>query len=183
VIKSYKSYQVDQIQIIPNILYSFIQTILSAKKEILITTPYLIPNNSFLNALKIAALSNVKIKIIVPKKSDSLVVGLTTNSFFQELLEAGVSIYRYKRGFVHAKTMVCDGVVAHVGTANLDNRSFDLNFEINAVVYDEKIAESLASKFNEDIKDSDIVDLNEWNNRPLYIKLFEKTLHLFSSLM
>jgi cardiolipin synthase len=167
----------------PNILYSLIQTILSAKKEILITTPYLIPNNSFLNALKIAALSNVKIKIIVPKKSDSLVVGLTTNSFFQELLEAGVSIYRYKRGFVHAKTMVCDATVAHVGTANLDNRSFDLNFEINAVVYDEKIAESLESKFNEDIKDSDIVDLNEWNNRPLYIKLFEKTLHLFSSLM
>ncbi|MCA0133312.1 cardiolipin synthase [Winogradskyella alexanderae] len=167
----------------PNIMYSLIQSILLAKKEILITTPYLIPNNSFLNALKIAALSNVSIKIIVPKVSDSIIVGVTTTSFFEELLEVGIKIYRYNKGFVHAKTMVCDELVSHVGTANLDNRSFELNFEINAIVFNEKTAKSLKIQFEKDLKDSKEVYLNNWKKRPFFRLLIEKILHLFSSLM
>lgn len=167
----------------PKILYSFIQIMLLAKKELLITTPYFIPHSSFLNAIKIAALSGLKVKLLVPEKGDSLVVNTTSQAFFEDVLEAGVEIYRYSKGFVHAKTMVCDEFISVVGTANLDNRSFELNFEINALVYDKKIALELKSAFQNDLKDSKQLTLEEWKNRPLYLKFFQKLVFLFSSLM
>lgn len=167
----------------PSIMYSLIRTILLAKKELLITTPYFIPNSSFMNAIKIASLSGVQVKLLVPGISDSIIVNTTSQSFYQELLEAGVRIFRNTKGFVHAKTLVCDGFISVVGTANLDNRSFDLNFEIDAVVYDKKTARQLTDQFNVDIQSSGQVVLAEWNQRPLHTKLSEKVLHLFSSLM
>lgn len=167
----------------PSILYSLIQTILLAKKELLITTPYLIPNSSFIDALKIAALSGVNIKLLLPGVSDSFIVNTTSQSFYQELLEAGVKIFKYNKGFVHAKTLVCDEEILVVGTANLDIRSFELNFEINAITYDAKTAKQLANQFNEDLKESEQIKLSTWNKRPVYIKFTEKVLRLFSSLM
>lgn len=167
----------------PNILYSLIQTILLAKKELLITTPYFIPSNSFLNALKIASLSGVEVKLIIPGVSDSVIVNMTSQSFYEEMLEAGVRIFKYNKGFVHAKTMVCDGFVSSVGTANLDNRSFDLNFEINAVIYDKEIAEQLGNQFAIDLENSEEIHLEEWKKRPVHIQFIEKLLHLFSEIM
>ncbi len=167
----------------PNIKYALIQAIVAAKSEVCITTPYFIPDRSFLDAIYIAALSGVDVKLLLPRKSDSFVVNTTTQSYFQDLLKSGVKIYTYTKGFVHAKTMVCDKKISIIGTANLDNRSFDLNFEINAVVYDEKIAEELTEIFEDDLKFSKQINLEDWVRRPFYKKLLEKVFKLFSSLM
>lgn len=145
----------------PSILFSLVQTILLAKKELLITTPYFIPSSSFMNAIKIASLSGVDVKLLIPGISDSTIVNTTSQSFYQELLEAGVKIFKYNKGLVHAKTLVCDDFISSVGTANLDNRSFDLNFEVNAVVYDKKIANQLSDQFFIDLANSEEIILEE----------------------
>lgn len=167
----------------PNIKYTLIQAILMAKSEVLITTPYFIPDKSFLEAINIAALSGVSVKILLPGIADSSIVNRTTRSYFQGLLESGVEIYTYSKGFVHAKTLVCDKKVSIIGTANLDNRSFDLNFEINAIIYDEEIARELTGVFFKDLTYSKQITAKEWDERPFYLKFLERVLHLFSSLM
>lgn len=167
----------------PSIKYTLIQAILRARHEVLITTPYFIPDKSFLDAINIASLSGVKIKILLPGVSDSRIVNTTTRSYFQGLLEAGIEIYAFNKGFVHAKTMVCDQKVAFVGTANLDNRSFDLNFEINAIIFDEEIAGELRTNFEKDLSGATQIILQDWENRPLHMKMLERVLYLFSSLM
>ncbi len=167
----------------PKIKFTLIQAILNAKHEICITSPYFIPDKSFLDAINIAALSGIDVKMLLPTKSDSFIVNTTTQSYFEELINAGVKIYTYNKGFVHAKTMICDQKIAIIGTANLDNRSFDLNFEINAILYDEEIASELKEIYDKDLAFSTQVEQEEWAQRPLYMKLLEKVLHLFSSLM
>ncbi|MFZ1496412.1 MAG: cardiolipin synthase, partial [Saprospiraceae bacterium] len=166
-----------------SIMYSYIKTILLAKQQLLITTPYFIPDKSFFDALKIAALSGVDVKLLVPGVSDSWIVNTTSQSYYEELLSAGIKLYKYNKGFVHAKTMVCDNKIAIVGTTNLDNRSFDLNFEINAIVYNADIANELAAYFKKDLKYTEQITLAHWIKRPKHIQLAEKVLQLFSPLM
>lgn len=167
----------------PNIMYAMTQAILLSKSEVLITTPYFVPETSFLNAIKIARLSGVDIKLLVPGVSDSILVNTTSSSYYQELLSLGVEIYTYQKGFVHAKTMVCDSFVSTVGTTNLDERSFNLNFEINAFVYDKTFANELRATFYRDIEDAVKLNLEDWNNRPYHIRFFERVMRLFSGLM
>lgn len=167
----------------PTILYSLIQAISSAKKELLITTPYFIPGEGIMESLTVAAYSGVKVKLLIPGISDSLLVNTAAYSFYEDLLKAGVEIYRYQKGFVHAKTLVCDRAFSIVGTANMDHRSFELNFEVNAVVYDETIAQQLAAAYENDLKNSEQINAAEWFNRPAYKKLFEKTCRLVSPLL
>lgn len=166
-----------------NTMYSLMQSIMLAKNELLITTPYFIPDKSFIDALKISALSGVDIKLLVPGVSDSYIVNTTSQSYYEELLTAGVKIYRYQKGFVHAKTMVCDRKISTIGTVNLDIRSFELNFELNAVVFDKKIAQQLTTQFFDDLENSTSLNIEEWKNRPFLQKGIEKTLQLFSALM
>ncbi len=166
-----------------SILYTMVQAIALSRKEVLLTTPYFIPDKSLLDMLKIAAFSGVRIRLLVPGVSDSTLVNAASSSYYEELLEAGVEIYRYNKGFVHAKTIVCDKYLSFVGTTNLDHRSFDLNFEINALAYDHEIAASLASSFEEDLENSEQLTLANWQSRSVYIKLFERLMRLFSSLM
>ncbi|WP_018629647.1 cardiolipin synthase [Niabella aurantiaca] len=167
----------------PTILYAILRAISLAKKELLITTPYFIPGESIMEALIVAAYSGIRIRILVPGISDSLLVNTAANSYYATLLEAGVEIYRYKKGFVHAKTLVSDRNLAMVGTANMDHRSFDLNFEVNTLVYDARIADQLAQAFENDLLDAEQIDAEKWLNRPLYIQLFEKTCRLLSPLL
>ena len=167
----------------PIILYSIIQAINLASKEILISTPYFVPNESLLDALRIASLGGLKIKIILPLKSDSSIVDLAVQSYYNELLSVGIEIYRYQKGFMHAKTIVFDGQLAMVGTSNMDIRSFDLNFEVNAIVYDKEIAEKLQETFYDDLKDSVRVDTLDWENRTAIRKLTEKAFRLISPLL
>jgi cardiolipin synthase len=160
-----------------------LQAINLATKEILITTPYFIPGESLLDALVIAALSGLDVKLLVPGKSDSILVNSAAISYYDDLLKAGVEIYRYTKGFVHAKTLVADRKIAVVGTANMDYRSFDLNFEVNAIVYDEATASELADVFFEDIKDAEKMDQEKWANRSTMKKLWQKTARLVSPLL
>lgn len=167
----------------PTIMFSLLLAINLATKEILITTPYFIPGNSLIDALMIAALSGISVKLLVPGISDSRLVNLAARSYYDDLLNAGVEIYQYNKGFVHAKTMVTDGSIAIVGTANMDQRSFDLNFEVNAIVYDTEIANQLRDVFFEDLKDAERIDVTAWNNRPWYRLLLEQTARLISPLL
>lgn len=167
----------------PTILFSILQAINLATSEILITSPYFIPGESLLDALTIASLSGISVKLLVPGQSDSILVNAAARSYYNDLLSAGVEIYQYQKGFVHAKTMVTDKKVAMVGTANMDFRSFDLNFEVNAIVYDTTIARELSSVFYEDLKDARKIDRIKWAARPLYKHLLEKAARLLSPLL
>jgi cardiolipin synthase A/B len=167
----------------PAILFSILQAIGLATKEILITTPYFIPGEGLLDALTIASLGGVKVKLLVPGISDSILVNAAARSYYVDLMKGGVEIYLYNKGFVHAKTMVTDSKIAMVGTANMDSRSFDLNFEVNAIVYDSEIAGELRDIFYNDLKDAEKIDVEVWRKRPLYKQFFEKTARLVSPLL
>ena len=104
-------------------------------------------------------------------------------SYVQELLEAGVNVYLYEKGFIHAKILIVDGVVASLGTANMDIRSFYYNFEVNALIYDEGIVKRLEEDFQQDLKDSRRVTLGDVYGRPLRQKLKESSARLFSPLL
>ena len=167
----------------PLIEQTIMQAINLAKKEILITTPYFIPGQSLLTSLTVAAFSGTKIKLLVPGISDSHLVNFAARSYYGRLLDAGVEIYQYQKGFVHAKTMVVDQQLAMVGTANMDIRSFDLNFEVNAIVYDEEIAKELCEAFYEDLKFATKIDYEIWKKRSTGIRLIEKIAGLLSPMM
>lgn len=165
------------------IMLSILKAISLAKKEVLITTPYFIPGDSIMDAIKVASMSGVSVKILVPGHSDSKLVNEAARSYYGDLLKAGVQIYRYRKGFVHAKTIVVDGYISIVGTANMDYRSFDLNFEVNAVVYDDEIGTQLTEAFQDDISHSDEIQIRKWNKRSMHKKLAERIARLLSPLL
>jgi cardiolipin synthase len=164
----------------PAVLFSILQAIYLAKKEIIITTPYFIPGDNIMDALRIAASSGLSVKLLVPGISDSRIVNAASKANYYELLRAGVEIYLYQRGFVHAKTMVTDGKLSMIGTANMDYRSFELNFEVNAIVYDVAFAEQLRQVFFEDIKHAKKINEKLWLKRSFYLKLGDRLARLFS---
>lgn len=167
----------------PTIMYSLIETIVMAKKELLITSPYFIPGQSILDAICVAALSGVKVKLLAPEVSDSAIVNAAAKSYYAEILDAGVDIYLYKKGFVHAKTIVADGELAIVGSANMDRRSFELNFEVNSMIYDQNIAQQLRDSFLEDMRDANKIDPKAWAERTKLSQLPEKLARLLSPLL
>jgi len=164
----------------PVIFYSILQAISSAKETIYITSPYFIPGESLMDALIIAVQSGVRIKIIVPGISDSRMVNAAASAYYTELLQFGAEIYQYTKGFVHAKTMVIDDNLAIIGSANMDYRSFDLNFEVNAMVYSTEIAKQLTDAFQNDLIGSVKINPNLWLNRPKIAQLLEKIVRLLS---
>ncbi|TXD47217.1 cardiolipin synthase [Polaribacter sp. IC073] len=164
----------------PVIFYSLLEAISAAKKSIYITSPYFIPGESLMDALIIAIQSGLDVKIIIPGISDSKMVDAAASAYYTELLECGAKIYKYNKGFVHAKTMVVDDDLAIIGSANMDFRSFDLNFEVNAMLYSKRIAEQLKEAFNNDLKVSHQINAITWLNRPKYIHLWEKLVRLLS---
>lgn len=183
-----KKIQSELVQIVPSgpdsrlpvIFYSLMQAISTAKERIFITSPYFIPGESLMDALFIAAKSNIEVILLVPGISDSRMVNAAARSYYTELLRHGVRIFTYEKGFVHAKTMIIDGNLAVVGSANMDYRSFDLNFEVNAMLYGKEIAGQLEIAFNDDLKQSSEINANEWLNRPGYFHLWEKLVRLLS---
>ncbi|TDU40492.1 cardiolipin synthase [Gelidibacter sediminis] len=164
----------------PVIFYSILEAIGSAKKSIFITSPYFIPGESLMDALIIAVQSGLDVKIVVPGISDSKMVNAAARAYYTELLQFGAEIYLYNKGFVHAKTMVIDDNLAIIGSANMDYRSFDLNFEVNAMVYSTDIAKQLTEVFKEDMDESVKINPNKWLNRPKIVQLLEKIVRLLS---
>ncbi|QCX52625.1 cardiolipin synthase [Elizabethkingia sp. JS20170427COW] len=167
----------------PDILFSYIQAINSATSSIYITTPYFVPSTELLTAIELAIRRNIDVRILVPGISDSVIVNAVSKSHYAPLIQSGAKIYLYQKGFVHAKTMVCDGKIAFVGTANLDHRSFELNFEVNAIIYDQDIALDLEKNFLIDLEHSLMIEKDYWLSRPKTKQFFEKAMRLLSPLM
>ncbi|WP_199118543.1 cardiolipin synthase [Pedobacter sp. ASV28] len=165
------------------ILFTILQAIYSAKKEICITSPYFIPGDGLLDALSIAALSGVRVRILVPGISDSKLVNAAASSYYSDLLDCGVEIYKYQKGFIHAKTLFIDREVGMIGTANMDFRSFDLNFEVNAIVYDKDFVMGMAEQFEIDLSNAEKIDPFRWQNRRGYLKFLEQLARLMSPLL
>lgn len=162
---------------------AYFTAIASARDKVYIATPYLIPNTEIGSAMKAAALSGTDIRILLPGKSDAVIPKWGTHSYISELLEAGVKIYFYQPGFMHSKLMIVDGVLSSVGTANLDFRSLETNFEVNAMIYDEPMAKKLEKLFLNDLKQSRQILLEEWEQRPRWSKAKESFARLLSPLL
>ncbi|MDQ0208698.1 cardiolipin synthase [Alkalicoccobacillus murimartini] len=161
----------------------YIKLILSAKQSVYIQTPYFIPDASFMDACKIALLSGVDVRIMIPNKPDHPFVYWATWAHAGELLEYGAKVLLYENGFLHAKTIVVDGEVTSVGTMNIDPRSFKLNFEVNAIVYDEKVAMPLQEMFHKDSHVSTELTIEKYKERSLKIKFKEGISRLLSPIL
>nr|WP_242848783.1 cardiolipin synthase [Syntrophomonas palmitatica] len=172
----------------PDLTYSaikngYIKLVSKARQTVYIQTPYFVPDNSILESLKIAALSGVDVRLMLPAKPDHFYVYWASLSYVGELLEAGVRCYMYQRGFLHSKTIVCDSFACTVGTANLDIRSFDLNFEINAFIYDQDIGQQLTEQFLRDINDCVEITPEVYFSRPLRVRFKEGLFRLMSPIL
>lgn len=144
---------------------NYLKIIYQAKKSIYIQTPYFVPDEPVLEALKSAALSGIDVKIMVPAMADHDCVFWTTGCYVGKVLEAGAKVYRYMEGFLHAKGLMADGQICTFGTANADMRSFQLNFEINAVIYDEDFTRQMEGIFLEDLNLCEEVSMYDYKCR------------------
>lgn len=162
---------------------NYVKMINSAKESILIQTPYFIPDSSVFESLKIAAMSGVDVKIMIPCKPDHPFVYWATYWYCGGLLQYGVKVYTYENGFLHAKTLVIDGKIASVGTANFDMRSFKLNFECNAVIYDTKTSTLLYETFMDDLNYSLELTRELYLERGVLIRFKESICRLLSPLL
>lgn len=166
-----------------NIRNVYLKMISKARKNIYIQTPYFIPDESVMDAIRIAAMSGVDVRVMIPCKPDHPFVYWATYSYIGELLEAGAKCYTYDNGFLHAKGMVVDGVVSCYGTANMDIRSFRLNFEVNAVIYSVKTAERMEAIFLEDLKSCTRITRYLYGRRPFAVRVKEQFSRLLSPLL
>lgn len=166
-----------------SIMQTFFSVITKAHKHIYISTPYFLPNSSILTAIKVAAMSGVDVRLMIPYKSDSKLVYWATCSYIDELLEAKVKIYQYKAGFNHSKIIMIDSMFSSVGTANMDVRSFEANFEVSAMIYDKGVAEELEKTFLDDLKQSEQISLKRWRNRKVKRNFLEGLARLFTPLL
>jgi len=167
-----------------SIMQAIFKMITLAKDHIYITTPYFVPNDSIMNAIKVASLSGIDVRILFPGRYDHLVVYYASRTYLEELIKYGVKIYFYdEKSFIHAKTIMVDSEICTVGTANMDIRSFELNYEINAVIYDEESTENLENIFFEDLKRSKRIYKEDFKNRSLRGRMLEGIARIFSALL
>lgn len=168
----------------PAIEQAVLKMISMAENHIYITTPYFIPTESILNALKVASLSGIDVRIVFPGKYDHILVYYASRTYLEDLIKNGVKIYFYdSKSFIHAKTTSIDGKLCTIGTANMDIRSYELNYEINAVIYDEESTEELENLFFQDIMNSKKVTEDYFNTLPPLVRGFEAFCKIFSSLL
>lgn len=165
-----------------SIMQAFFSAITRAKKHIYIASPYFIPNESILTALKTASLSGIDVKLILPGKSDSTVVYWSSLSYVSELVDAGINVYLFQGGFNHSKILMIDSSFSSVGSANMDIRSFEDNFEVLTMIYDEKLTLELEKRFLKDLRRCKKVNLKQWNKRPIKQNFKESLARLFSPL-
>lgn len=166
-----------------SILCSFFSTVTMAKQRICIATPYFIPEESLVMALKTAALSGLEVQLMVQGIPEHKLTYLAMKSYFEELLEAGVKIFQYMKGTLHAKILLVDDHLALVGSANMDRRSFFLDFEISAFIYEDSVTAELKNNFARDLKECREVIAEEFRGRSLLEKYQESCARLFSPLL
>ncbi len=166
-----------------SIYYSYFLIISKAKKSIRIETPYFIPDDTLLKALKNAILSGVKVEIIFPKIADHKIVNIASYSYFDEILKYGGKIYLYEKGFIHSKVIIIDEEIVSTGSCNIDIRSFLVNFEINAFIYDKEVIDKFILDFNDDINFSKELKFEEFNKRNKLTRFKESFCRLLSPLL
>lgn len=148
----------------PTAMESMILAITLAKKKVQICTPYFIPSDEFKSALLVAVSSGVEVELMLPKVGDSFVVQQASLSFLKPLMKRGVKVYLYEKGFIHAKTLVIDDAIAFVGTVNLDNRSFFINYEITAILHESNLIQRMKTQFEDDKQVSEFLTFEKWKD-------------------
>lgn len=165
-------------------MQGFVQLLATARDYVYVQSPYFVPTSEVMLALKNAALAGKDVRVMIPRRGDSgPLVPLASKSYLSEVLASGVKIYFYDKGFLHAKTIVADDCFASVGSTNIDVRSYHLDFEIDAYMYDRAVAAQLKEFFLRDIEDAELVTPEKWAQRSRFEKLKESLARLFSPLL
>ncbi len=154
-----------------------------ARERLWIASPYFVPDFSIIQALQLAAMRGVDVRILLPAKADHKLVYLCSFAFYEDLAGYNIKLYRYREGFMHQKVFVVDDAFAGVGTVNLDNRSLNINFEITAVIAGSAFIQEVAKMLDQDFAQSDLVDVQEYNQRSIWFKVAVRTSRLFSPLL
>ena len=165
------------------IMQAYFAAITKATDHIYISTPYFMPGESLLTALKVAALSGIDVRIMLPSRSDSKIVYWASRSYIAELLEAKIKVYLYNKGFNHSKIITIDNRFSSIGTANMDNRSFEDNFEVTAMIYDRDVTDRLESRFLADLDGCTRLTYRRWATRSRTDMFKESVARLFSPLL
>ena len=166
-----------------NLELSFLRAIAGATKCVYIQTPYFLPTDSLLRALEAAALSNIDVRIMLPKKSDSKMLQYASFSYITQCLKAGIKVYLYNPGMLHSKVMIVDDTFVTTGSVNFDFRSFVNNFESNLMIYDRQLTRQMKDIFFEDLKVCRKLTISTWRNRPRYMRTLESLLRLLSPIL
>ncbi|MGF1589488.1 MAG: cardiolipin synthase [Pleurocapsa sp.] len=161
----------------------FLSLIERSQSRIWIASPYFVPNTSILNALKLATLRGVDVRIILPNRPDHLTAYLCSFSYYTELQAVGIKLYRYRSGFMHQKVILVDRDIAGIGTVNLDNRSFFLNFEVMTFAIDSYFIESVAKMLEQDLNVSRLVNLDHYQQKPFWFKLTARVSRLLAPIL
>ncbi len=167
----------------PSIKDGYMKMIANARHKMYIQTPYFIPDDSMFEAIKTAGLSGVDVRVMIPNKPDHIFVYWAGLSYIGELLHAGVKFYTYEKGFLHSKVFIMDDFVSSVGTANLDIRSFKLNFEVNAFIYDDITNLKLTEQFYKDLEDCKEITIESYSKRSRLVKIKESISRLLSPIL
>lgn len=165
-----------------SLMEGFLQAINGAQKHVYIQTPYFIPSDVIIKAMQTAAMSGIDVRLMIPSRSDNAFVGAATLSYVRLLLTYNVKVYLYTAGFLHAKLITIDDTLTIIGSANMDERSFGLNFEASAFIYDNENAIKAKEIFIRDMEDSQLVIAEEWKKRPRLRHYFESTMRLLTPL-
>lgn len=161
----------------------YFSMIMAAKKRIFIVTPFFIPDQSMLSAIKNASLSGIDVTILITGHPNERLPFWAAETYFAELLNYNIKIYKYNAGYLHTKSIVVDDEYFTIGSANMDIRSYILNYEVNAVIYDSTISKKLLKRFNEDLKKSSLVTLDDLMNKHIFLRLRDSLTRLLSPLL
>ncbi len=159
------------------------QIVSTASRYVYIQTPYFLPTDTLINALSVAALSGIDVRIMIPNRPDSIILRWGSFSYIAQMLQAGVRVYLYQPGVMHAKTIVADDEIVSIGSANFDFRSFEHNFETNALVYDKELALRVKADFCNDATECHETNASEWQDRPWAQKVCESVVRLISPVL
>ncbi len=166
-----------------NIAYLLLKANGNAKKRVYIQTPYFLPTEALLKTLQAAALARIDVRVMIPARSDSLILTYASRSYIQECLRAGIKIYFFDAGMLHSKVVIVDDDFTSIGSANIDFRSFEHNFEANMFIYSTKVNAQLRKAFSADMRVCTRIRAAAWRRRPLLHKAFESVLRLLSPVL
>lgn len=167
----------------PSIAYLYHRAILSARKCVYLQTPYFLPTDSLLKALETAALAKIDVRVMIPAIPDSVMLRYASYSYITECLQAGIKVYLYQAGMLHAKTLIVDDVFCTVGSTNFDFRSFEHNFEGNLLIYDKTVNKRLKDQFFTDVQECIKLTLSAWLTRPRTLRFGESIIRLLSPIL